>query len=249
MQRHFAQALLDGSAPGPALRSNAGGRFNVYRNTYRITLRNALRTTFPAVERLVGVEYFAALAAAFAEHHPPRSPIMACYGDAFPDFVEQFAPLAGFPYLADVARVEYARVQAYHAADAVGFDLAGEAAAMIALDHPVRLHPSVSIIASAHPVHSIWQAQVREDDLAQPDWRAETALVWRHAASETVETMPIDAEDVALLGRLANGASLATWLADCPDQQAATFLITRFCELATAGILVPSPPIDHGATS
>jgi hypothetical protein len=193
MEALFAMALLDPDADAPAIVDAASGRFKVYRNNYLITLRNALRSTFTAVERLVGEEFFAALACAFAERHPPRSPIMARYGDAFPAFLETFAPLAEFPYLADVARLEYARVQAYHAADAIGFGLDSEAAITAALEHPARLHPSASIIASAYPAHSIWQAQVNEDDQVQPDWQPETVLVWRHGTFETVEAMPIEA--------------------------------------------------------
>jgi hypothetical protein len=246
MQTLFAQALLDAQAHGPAIKNDAGGRFNVYRNNYLIMLGTALRTTFPAVERLVGDEFFAALACAFAERHPPRSPIIARYGDAFPGFLEQFAALADFPYLADVARLEYARVQAYHAADAGGFDLDDDGAVMAALDRPAVLHPSVSVIASAYPVYSIWLAQVGAGELAQPDWLAENALIWRHGALETVEAMQIDAHDLALFSHLANGGCLAALLADCTDQQAATVLITKFLELAAAGILVPAPLIDHG---
>lgn len=238
MQSLFAQALLDPHAQSPAIANAAGGRFNVYRNNYLITLRNALRSTFPVVERLVGEEFFAALACAFAECHPPRSPIMARYGATFPEFLNQFAALADFPYLADVARLEYARVQAYHAADAIGFDLASEASATAALDQRARLHPSVCIVASAYPVHSIWHAQAGEQDLAQPDWVAETVVIWRHIVLGVVETMQIDEREHDLLTHFANGESLASLLADCMDQQAATLVITKFLELASAGILV-----------
>lgn len=246
MQSLFAQALLDPQAQSPVFANAAGGRFNVYRNNYLITLRNALRSTFPVIERLVGEEFFAALACAFAECHPPRSPIMARYGGALPGFLEQFAALADFPYLADVARLEYARVQAYHAADAIGFELASEASASAALDQPARLHPSVCVVASAHPVHSIWHAQAGEQDLAQPDWVAETVVIWRHPALGIVETMQIDEREHDLLAHFANGGSLAELIANGMDQQAVTFLITKFLELASVGILVPATIPDLG---
>jgi hypothetical protein len=246
MQSLFAQAILDPQALAPALANDRGGRFNVYRNNYLSTMQIALRTTFPTVERLLGSEFFAALAYAFAERHPPRSAIMARYGDALPGFLAQFAALADFPYLADVARLEYARVQAYHAADVVGFELDSEDAATAALDLPVRLHPSVSIIPSSYPFHSIWQAQFNEDESAQPDWRAETALVWRHGAFDTVEAMKIDEQELALITTLKNGGRLPALLADSTELQAATLLVTKFLELASAGILVPAPNIEQG---
>lgn len=246
MQRLFAQALLDPRAPFPPAAVAANGRFNVYRNNFLITLRNALRATFPAVERLVGEAFFAALANAYAECHPPRSPIMTQYGDAVPEFLARFSALADHPYLPDVARIEYARVQAYHAADAVGFVLDCEAAATAALDRPARLHPSACIVASTFPAHSIWQAQASRQDLVLQDWTAETALIWRNAAVGTVEVMRIDAREHELLAHLAYGGGLAALLADCEDQQEATFLITKFLELASAGILVPAAAIDDG---
>ncbi|WP_421838263.1 DNA-binding domain-containing protein [Novosphingobium sp.] len=246
MQSLLARALLAPQTEAAATMRAASGRFNVYRNTYLITLRNALRSIFPAVERLVGEEFFAALAGTFAEQHPPRSPIMARYGDAFPDFIKHFAALDDYPYLADVARLEFARVQAYHAADAGRFDVDGAESAMAALEHPVRWHPSVRVIASASPVHSIWQAQVDEHEHAPDDWLPETALVWRRGTIETVETMQIDAQANAMLVHVANGSSFAALLEDCADQQAATRLVTQFVELAAAGILVPASLIDHG---
>ncbi len=249
MQADLAQAILDPAISCPKVADDSGGRFNVYRNNYLITLRNALRTTFPAIERLVGADFFAALANAFVERHPPRSPIMAHYGDAFPAFLDQFAPLAEFPYLADVARLEYARVQAYHAADGAGFELRDAAAATAALDRPSALHPSVSIIASAFPAHAIWLAQSGDDDLAQTQWLAETALVWRHGATEIVEVRPIDDRELALLLHAADGGCLSALLASCPDEQHAASLITSFLKLASDGVLMPvHPPFDHGDT-
>jgi len=249
MQADLAQAILDPEASCPAIADDTGGRLNVYRNNYLITLRNALRTTFPAIERLVGEEFFAALARAFAERHPPRSAIMARYGDALPAFLDQFAPLSEFPYLADVARVEYSRVQAYHAADGAGFELRDAAAATTALDRPSALHPSVSIIESAFPVHAIWLAQFDDDDLAQTQWLTETVLVWRHGATEIVEVRPIDDRELALLSHAADGGCLSALLASCPDEQHAASLITSFLKLASDGVLMPAhPPFDHGDT-
>ena len=249
MQAQLAQAILDPAARRPAIADDYGGRLNVYRNNYLITLRNALRTTFPAIKRLVGADFFAALANAVVERHPPHSPIMSQYGDAFPAFLDDFAPLSEFPYLADVARIEYARVQAYHAADGARFELRDAAAATAALDRPSALHPSVHIIASAFPAHTIWLAQFEDDDLAQTQWLAETVLVWRHSASETVAVRPIDARELALLSHCAAGGCLTTLLASCPDEQHAAILITSFLQLASDGVLMSAPPLfDHGDT-
>jgi hypothetical protein len=117
----------------------------------------------------------------FVVQHPPRSPLLFQYGESFADFIERFAPAAPLPYLADVARLEYLRGRAYHAADAEPL----AAAAFAKLDggrlaaFKVRLHPSVFILASDYPIVTIWEAN-QYDSVApiRPRGR-EAALVAR----------------------------------------------------------------------
>jgi hypothetical protein len=240
MQALFSHALL---APDMTRTDNAG-RFNIYRNNLRITLRNALRTTFPAIEKLVGDEYFSALALAFAELHPPRSAIMSDYGDCFPDFLAGLEPLRDYPYVPDVARIEFARVQAYHAADAERFGLQNEASIIRALDTPAKLHPSVTIITSEQPALSIWRTQMDLDDVDTESWGAETALVWRQ--DDLVAEILVHDSDNRLLDLFAKGGTFSTLLPANEDHQAAEALISRFIELAAAGVIVPACPTSKG---
>src|SRR3546814_4089632 len=57
------------------------------------------------------------MARLYVKDVPPRSRVLAFYGDSLPAFIETFSPTASVPYLADVARLEMLRVRAYHAAD------------------------------------------------------------------------------------------------------------------------------------
>lgn len=240
MQSLFAHALL---APDMTRTDNAG-RFNIYRNNLRITLRNALRTTFPAIEKLVGEEYFSALALAFVELHPPRSAIMSDYGDCFADFLAGLDPLSNYPYLPDVARIEFARVQAYHAADAGRFGLRDEASIIRALETPVKLHPSVTRLFSEQPALSIWRSQMDLDDVEPESWGAETALVWRQ--DDGVAEILVHDSDNRLLDHFAKGGTFSTLLPANEDHQAAEALIARFIELATSGVIVPACPTSKG---
>src|SRR5262249_47571907 len=133
-------------------------RFAVYRNNVAAGLANALAERFPVVKRLVGDEFFRAMAHVYATAELPRSPVMLYYGETFPGFIDDFEPARQIPYLGDIARIEMARGLAYHAADAT--PLEPKAFAALASDGlgelRVRLHPSLSIITSAHPVYSIW---------------------------------------------------------------------------------------------
>lgn len=197
-QAEFAAALLDPARPVPAgLRawngSDPAPRFGVHRNNVIVSLVDALADSFPVVRRLVGDEFFVAMARAYVSAHPPRSPVLAEYGDGFADWLAVFEPAATLPYLTDMARLERARVRAFHAADAAAIEPATLAAA---LAHPERLgaarwrlHPSLAVIRSAHAVVSLWAAHqqdgdaaIAEVDLAVP----ESALVLRQGDAALV---------------------------------------------------------------
>ena len=161
-QHAFADALFDPSKPVPAGLVGpdggpAGRRFDIYRNNVVVALIEALGEAFPVMRAVVGESFFEAMAGVYVRAHPPSSPRMMFYGKGFAEFLESFPPAAGLAYLADVARLEYARRIAYHAADEpaadpsvlVGLDPAALSQARLALQAACR------IVRSAHPVHAI----------------------------------------------------------------------------------------------
>jgi hypothetical protein len=165
IEEAFAAALLDPALPVPAgLKSSGPGhatdRFAVYRNNVAVGLRKALASNFPVVARLVGEAFFAALAHAYAGTRRPASPLLFTYGADFADFIDGFEPARRVPYLADVARLEFARLGAHHAADAGVLAipaLAGLDPAMLEAAR-LRAHPAAALLASRFPVGSIWLA-------------------------------------------------------------------------------------------
>ena len=166
-QAHFGAALLDPQAAVPPglttwNGSDPGPRFAIYRNNVSVSLVNALADTFPVVQALVGEEFFRAMAMLFVRQGLPQSPVLADYGEGFADFIAQFEPAAALPYLADVARLEMARVRAYHAADAQRLtreDLALASAQLVdGLACRLDPHPSLQIVRSPFAVVSLWQA-------------------------------------------------------------------------------------------
>ena len=213
-QQEFADALLDPERPVPGTLTRSAGRmsakrFAVYRNNVVVGLVGALGARFPVVERIVGEDCFAATARDFVLSHPPRSPLLMCYGDAFPGFVATFAPLAGLPYLSDVARLEAARTRAYHAADAMPVHpaaLQGVGADRL-YGARATLHPSAHVIRSQHPIVTIWTMNSGESALGSiEDARPEDALVVRpHLAVTVRRLLPGGA---ALLEALAGGEEL-----------------------------------------
>jgi len=147
--------LSDGGRPH-GQRVAAG--ITVYRNNVRAAYLRVLHDTFPVIHRLVGEEFFRYLAHEYFHTHPPSGPLVARYGDGLPDFLRSFEPAAGLPYLPDVARLELAWLGSYHAAEADCleserfFALLGEAPEASVF----QLHPSVRLISSPFPIHTIW---------------------------------------------------------------------------------------------
>lgn len=215
-QQDFAAALLDPDLPVPAgltawNGSDPAQRFRVYRNNVIVSLIDALADSFEVTQELVGEEFFRAMARLYAYANPPQSRLMAFYGTGFPDFIENFPPAAGLPYLADVARLEYRRIVAYHAADLPG--VGAEAVAAALADEAtlptlgMTLHPSLSVIASASAVVSLWATHqgVLELSTVEPD-APENALILRHGLD--VDVLQIPAAVGVFLCELQAGASL-----------------------------------------
>ena len=101
-QSDFRAALLDPSCPAPDGVQNPDGvpatkRFDVYRNNVAVSLTDALETAFPVVNKLVGTDFFRAMAGVYLRAHPPSSPVMMFYGDEMPDFLAGFGPAQSVP--------------------------------------------------------------------------------------------------------------------------------------------------------
>lgn len=196
-QAEFAAALFDPARPTPAGITTARGvvdatRFAVYRNNVVVSLTKALERRFPVSARLVGDEFFRMMARAFIDAEKPASPLIFAYGDGFPDFVEAFEPASSVPYLADVARIECAWTNAYHAADAdpltVG-DLAKVDPEALPLSR-LAAHPAAALIRSPYPAGSIWAAHQGEAVQPVAHKGAETVLVVRPEMAVGVHILP-----------------------------------------------------------
>lgn len=138
----------------------AGKRFAVYRNTFAVTLTEALHQSFPVVQALVGAEFFSAMAGVFLRAHPPKTPVLMLWGDDLPGFLDSFPPVAHLPWLGDVARLELALRQSFHAADAT--PLTAQALAPYPPEALARcrfrLAPSLRLLRTSHPALAIWLA-------------------------------------------------------------------------------------------
>lgn len=203
-----AATLLPGVATQPA--------FAVYRNTAMKACIDALAANFPTVERLVGSDWFRAVAARYVAAHPPCDGRLLCYGTGFAAFLDDTLAAVGasadLPYLADVAQLDQAWREAHAAADAPVRDAAALAAlAPEQLAQTVlRPHPAARWHWSAStPAFAIWQ-QHRPPGMpgaATAAWQADGGLLTR--PYDEVLWRPITQAQHRLLDACAAGLPLA----------------------------------------
>jgi len=131
----------------------------IYRHNSFASLTDALAADFPVVHRLVGESFFERTTEAYLRQHPPQAANLHDVGKSFAEFLSSFEPAQTLAYLADVARLERAWHEAYHAAD--GAALALERLAGMAPENygklVLTLHPSARVLTSAYPILRIWQ--------------------------------------------------------------------------------------------
>jgi hypothetical protein len=179
-------------------------RFRVYRNNVYSSLISALGDAYPVVQRLVGDEFFKAMAIEFIRSESVRAPSLALYGAGFARFIEQFEPAQSVVYLADMARLEHARLQTMHSADARSLDAADLTHDGIALLSAIlQPHPALRIVESAHPVYTIWLANQQGQAESLITAGSEQLLLTR--PRYTVQMQLLEAPALSFTSLLING--------------------------------------------
>ena len=188
-----------------------------YQSNGHCLAERSLRAAYPAIERMLGNDNFNALARDFWHRHPPTVGDLARWGDALPPFLADNESLANVPYLADVARAEWALHQAATAADAMpdpaSFARLGSGDARgLAL----TLAPGTRLVSSAYPVATLVMShRFEKPGLAEAAQKLstqtpETALVWRDRLHPRL--MEVSQVEATLVRALLQGLDLPSAL-------------------------------------
>lgn len=222
-QAGFAAALIDPSLPvPPGIVSPRGDadekRFAVYRNNVHVGLVGVVAAKYPVCARLVGEEFFAAMARQYVAARKPTSPIMMLYASDFADFIAGFEAARPVPYLADIARLEQAWSVAYNARDerSMTIDRLAEIAGAELGELRLEAHPAAALVRSPYPIGSIWSAHHADGVPVRSG--AESVLVSRPAAEVKVTVVPPG--DAAFCSELLGGATIASAAAHALEQHA-----------------------------
>ncbi|MCV0439348.1 MAG: DNA-binding domain-containing protein [Hydrogenophaga sp.] len=168
------------------LAPHAGRGLAAYQANGHALAERSLMAAYPVITQLIGQENMAPLARALWHRHPPVRGDLAHWGEALPLFLQHEEQLAHLPWLADVARIEWALHQAGGAPDA---QTDAGSFARLADEDPqgltLALAPGTAVFTSTWPVASLVTAhregQPRLDEVARRlrDGVGESAVVWR----------------------------------------------------------------------
>lgn len=122
------------------------------------------------------------MVAEFIRQHPPSSPVLAGYGHALPAWIASFSPLAEWPWLADLTRLELLFIDALHAAETTSL-VSEEQLVRLAQTGLVSLTaglvPSVRLFSSPYAIYSLWAAHQEEEPLFVDPLQPEQVLLFR----------------------------------------------------------------------
>lgn len=163
----------------------AAERIDIYHNNTFLGLIDILASFFPVTQKIVGADFFKALAREYIKKYPQASGNRHHFGAALPAFLSDFKPAASLPYLTDIAQIEWAYFTAAVADDAPVMNFEILRSRLTDAGFVLRIHPSVSILPLRYNALEIWQEHQKEDIGALIlKEEASSLLVWRDADDE-----------------------------------------------------------------
>jgi hypothetical protein len=223
-------------------------RVDVYADMYFYRLRDCLAEDFPKVAAHVGAARFHDLVTDYLLAHPPAHFSLRELGRRLPGFLETHALLGEFPVVADLARLEWARVDVFDESDAAPLSREEVIARAGAGPEEFRLAlaPCVRLLRVAARVLPLWREPDSAGEVVAGATGVGAALVWRRGFAVHHRSVAPD-EERCLRELGSSGAGLAQLGCllldqqppDASPQQAAERLAALLGRWAEDEILVP----------
>lgn len=185
-------------------------RLAVYADGYQARIRESLQELYEAVRQVLGQAAFGELARAYASAHRSRDYNLLLAGRDLPEFLNGWPRTRELPFLPDLARLEWAVCQAFHATDGPALDASRPAALPPEAWPRIRLalQPSVRLVASDWPVLEIWAARSQPRETIAIDLKGRPQRVLVHRQGLRVRCEAIAPAPFALLEALRDGEPL-----------------------------------------
>lgn len=171
-------------------------RIHIYRNNTFVSLKQVLVDTFPAVTELVSIEFMRYICHGFIKAHPPKNGALMFYGTDFPKFLGTVEAAQPYPYLKDVAQLEWILSEIYDAKDTSCLskeDILPEKLETL-LHTPLKLTPSTRLIQSSYPILDLWSVTKGQESTNIDIGKAQYVLAYRD--NETLNTHPLELNEI-----------------------------------------------------
>lgn len=215
LQQRFQQCLL--TPPEDLARSwvRTGGRATpgrqlaVYVHAYPARLKETLASDYPALHSSIGDEDFDRLAQAYLEAHPSHSASLRDFGTRLAAFIADEPAYRRLPWLAELARFEWALGQAFDAPDDPVATV-GDITTIAPPDWPdmaVVIHASVQRLDLRWNTAGMWASLTAEQptSVTATESVAVPWLVWREQL--TTRFRSLEPDECAAFDCLRDGGS------------------------------------------
>jgi hypothetical protein len=219
-------------------------RLEIYNRQYWFRLIDAVTDDYPALRAVLGERRFHALIPAYLEENPSTSFTLRDLGAKLPEWLVGRRDLAGKKHslAVDVARLEWAYVNAFDAAHRPALGEGGAAA--LSPESILHLQPHIQLLELRYPVDELVLAVRKETPeidivsnavaaprrrqrLKLPEMRRSQIYLVVHRFDDMIYYRRIDREAFSLLRAIRNGSPLAKALSEAfvgssysPEKQA-----------------------------
>lgn len=152
-QKEFIEKLR-GEAPE--------GRLRIYQNNRELILRDILKGVYPVTTLLLGDKFMDFACHEFSVAFPPQSADMNAFGGSFADFLGYIPSVRDFPYVPDVARLEWLAHESYLAPAHPALKAEDLENVEDPLNMQLYLQPHVFLLRSGWPVDKLWAKVTQE---------------------------------------------------------------------------------------
>jgi hypothetical protein len=186
---------------------SAAQRLDIYANMYFYRILDAIKEDFPAIVKLVGDVEFHNLITRYLIKHPPTHFSLRNAGQHLSRFLEKYPLRAKFPYLSDLAKLEWSLVNSF---DAKNAEILSTADCAKLKPHQwahlrLKLVPSFQLEELNYPVDTLRENLLKNKKHLPLKKSKATYQIWRKEFK--VYYCPITSHDKKLLAMLVKGST------------------------------------------
>jgi hypothetical protein len=228
-------------------RLSAVERVDIYANAYFYRLLDCLSEDFPTTLTVVGADNFAALVREYLLGYSPTEPSILYAGVYLADFLNDHPFAERWPFIAELARLERAVLDVFHAADAPALSLEALSAVTSEKWPAIKLHvhPAVEIVHTDWRVEDVLHAVEQSREWINPEHEETSVLVWRQNALVHYRGLePVEREALAAVSAGASFAGVCEAVAASAEEPNHVALIGRLMARWLAdGIIMAADPM------